>query len=114
VIKRKGDQVAFSLPARAARQVQPRESCLDLVYDLGCRGWGLGVGAKGLGFGVWDWGFGFQGLVLRLGVQGLGVVETEALGGAEEQLLYTNVQRFRGGLVSKARKLLYPSILGLE
>ena len=32
----------------------------------------------------------------------------------QEQLLYRNVQRFRGGLVFKAHRLLYRSILGLR
>jgi hypothetical protein len=32
--------------------------------------------------------------------------------GGEEQLLYRNVQRFRGGLESKAHGLLYRSNLG--
>ena len=31
-----------------------------------------------------------------------------------EQLLHRNVQRFRGGLVFKAHRLLYHSILGLR
>ena len=34
-------------------------------------------------------------------------------GTIEVQLLYRNVQRFRGGLVFKAHRLLYHSILGL-
>ena len=32
----------------------------------------------------------------------------------EEQLLYINVQRFRGGLVFKAHRLSYHSTLGLR
>ena len=32
----------------------------------------------------------------------------------EEQLLYRNVQRFQGGLVFKAHRLLYHSTLGLR
>ena len=31
-----------------------------------------------------------------------------------EQLLYRNVQRFRGGLICKAHRRLYYSILGLR
>ena len=33
---------------------------------------------------------------------------------SEEQLVYRNVQRFRGGLVCKARRLVYHSTLGLR
>ena len=34
--------------------------------------------------------------------------------GCDEQLLYINVQRFRGGLVFKAHRLVYDSTLGLR
>ena len=40
--------------------------------------------------------------------------ETCVLHRVEEQLLYRNVQRFRGGLTFKAHRLLYCSTVGLR
>ena len=57
-------------------------------------------------------------LVARFGVQGLHLrfsAPAKADGLTfEEQLLHRNVQRFRGGLVFKAHRLLYHSTLGLR
>jgi len=46
--------------------------------------------------------------------RGCGVVATATNRAISEQLLRRNVQRFRGGLVSKAHGLVYHSTLGLK
>jgi len=105
------------------------------VQGLGCGVRGVGsTGAKVLlGFEVWDLEFGVQGTGYR--VQGLGfgvweVLEPECYVpvvdlqrslphrsvqfSIQEELLHSNEKRFRGGLVCKARRLVYHSTLGRE
>ena len=69
---------------------------LSLVFGVWC----LGFRVQGLGFSVLGSGFRVQGL--GFWVLGLGFTQAMA---AEA----TDMQRFRGGLVFKARRLLYHS-----
>ena len=47
-------------------------------------------------------------------IQNKSVCRCDSEGRIQEQLLYRNVQRFRGGLVLKAHRLVYHATLGLR
>ena len=90
--------------------------------------WGLGFGVWCLVFGVWSLGFGgwssesrIHGVGLRVSDIGCvfpsvrtGTFVHKAKVGVREQLLYINVQRFRGGLVSQAHRLCVSRTFRLE
>ena len=91
------------------------------VYDIRCAVEGFGVAVQGPAVmveGLRGQGSGLKVSDFGLKVEGFGV-RFQVLAGVEpcrwmSELLRSNEKQFRGGLVFKARRLLYHSALGRE